>query len=156
MINLLGIQGLRRTVENPKATINSKEAADYFEIFHKYHPQDSILGSIGIWTGFDFAEEREKEKDYHDGLAESYECHPGNCLIKPIMTDGREKKKLVSAVSTTMDAILDETLQMVLNFFKFHDSLGRGFSYCYMGISETAAIETPENSGVGRGRESTG
>jgi len=53
--------------ENPKATINSKEAAYYFKIFRKFHPQDSILGSIGIWTGFDFAEEREKVKGTVDG-----------------------------------------------------------------------------------------
>ncbi len=53
--------------ENPKAVINSKEAAYYFKIFRKYHPQDSILGSIGIWTGFDFAEEREKVKGTMDG-----------------------------------------------------------------------------------------
>ena len=42
----------------PTAHINSKEAAFYFKIFHQYHPQDSILDSIGIWTGFDFEEER--------------------------------------------------------------------------------------------------
>jgi asparagine synthase (glutamine-hydrolysing) len=53
--------------ENPKATINSREAAYYFKIFRKFHPQDSILGSIGIWTGFDFAEEREKVKGTIDG-----------------------------------------------------------------------------------------
>ncbi|MFO7557312.1 MAG: asparagine synthase B [Desulfobacterales bacterium] len=53
--------------ENPKATINSKEAAYYFKIFREYHPQDSILGSIGIWTGFDFTEEREKVKGTVDG-----------------------------------------------------------------------------------------
>ena len=53
--------------ENPKATINSKEAAYYFKIFREYHPQDSVLGSIGIWTGFDFAEEREKVKGTVDG-----------------------------------------------------------------------------------------
>ena len=53
--------------EHPKAVINSKEAAYYFKIFRKYHPQDSILGSIGIWTGFDFAEEREKVKGTMDG-----------------------------------------------------------------------------------------
>ncbi|MCK5543982.1 MAG: asparagine synthetase B, partial [Desulfobulbaceae bacterium] len=53
--------------ENPGAVINSKEAAYYFKIFRKYHPQDSILGSIGIWTGFDFAEEREKVKGTMDG-----------------------------------------------------------------------------------------
>jgi len=53
--------------ENPRATINSKEAAYYFKIFREYHPQDSILGSIGIWTGFDFAEEREKVKGTVDG-----------------------------------------------------------------------------------------
>jgi asparagine synthase (glutamine-hydrolysing) len=52
---------------HPKATINSKEAAYYFKIFRQYHPQDSILGSIGIWTGFDFAEERQKVKGTVDG-----------------------------------------------------------------------------------------
>ncbi len=57
----------RIKVENPKATINSREAAYYFKIFRKYHPQDSILGSIGIWTGFDFAEEREKVRGTVDG-----------------------------------------------------------------------------------------
>ncbi|VBB43828.1 Asparagine synthetase [uncultured Desulfatiglans sp.] len=53
--------------ENPEAVINSKEAAYYFKIFRGFHPQDSILGSIGIWTGFDFAEEREKVKGTVDG-----------------------------------------------------------------------------------------
>ncbi len=57
----------RIVAENPKATINSKEAAYYFKIFREYHPQDSVLGSIGIWTGFDFAEEREKVKGTVDG-----------------------------------------------------------------------------------------
>lgn len=52
---------------HPKAIINSKEAAYYFKIFREYHPQDSILGSIGIWTGFDFAEEREKVRGTVDG-----------------------------------------------------------------------------------------
>jgi asparagine synthase (glutamine-hydrolysing) len=52
---------------HPNAVINSKEAAYYFKIFREYHPQDSILGSIGIWTGFDFAEEREKVKGTVDG-----------------------------------------------------------------------------------------
>ncbi len=46
---------------NPEAVINSKEAAYYYKIFRQYHPQDSVLKSIGIWTGFDFAEEREKK-----------------------------------------------------------------------------------------------
>jgi asparagine synthase (glutamine-hydrolysing) len=45
--------------ENPHAVINGKEAAYYFKIFKKYHPQESVLKSIGIWTGFDFVEERE-------------------------------------------------------------------------------------------------
>ncbi|MFZ7112330.1 MAG: asparagine synthase B [Desulfatiglandales bacterium] len=54
-------------VEHPEATINSKEAAFYFKIFREFHPQDSILGSIGIWTGFDFAEEREHVKGTVDG-----------------------------------------------------------------------------------------
>ncbi len=53
--------------ENPNAIINSREAAYYYKIFRKFHPQDSILGSIGIWTGFDFAEEREKVKGTVDG-----------------------------------------------------------------------------------------
>ena len=53
--------------QNPKAVINSKEAAYYFKIFQQYHPQESILGSIGIWTGFDFAEEREKVFGTVDG-----------------------------------------------------------------------------------------
>jgi asparagine synthase (glutamine-hydrolysing) len=57
----------RIKAENPKAVINSKEAAYYFKIFQKYHPQESILGSIGIWTGFDFAEEREKVSGTVDG-----------------------------------------------------------------------------------------
>ncbi|TVR30645.1 MAG: asparagine synthase B [Spirochaetaceae bacterium] len=43
---------------NPMASIKSKEAGLYYKIFRQYHPQDSILGSIGIWEGFDFAEER--------------------------------------------------------------------------------------------------
>jgi asparagine synthase (glutamine-hydrolysing) len=46
--------------DNPEATITSKEAALYFRIFREFHPQNSILKSIGIWSGFDFAEEREK------------------------------------------------------------------------------------------------
>jgi asparagine synthase (glutamine-hydrolysing) len=44
--------------ENPNAIINSREAAYYYKIFRKFHPQDSILGSIGIWTGFDFQRNR--------------------------------------------------------------------------------------------------
>ena len=35
--------------------------------FRQFHPQDSILGSIGIWSGFDFAEEREHVKGTVDG-----------------------------------------------------------------------------------------
>ena len=57
----------RIKAENPKATINSREAAYYFKIFQKYHPQESVLGSIGIWTGFDFAEERENVQGTMDG-----------------------------------------------------------------------------------------
>ncbi|MFC1926803.1 asparagine synthase B [Chloroflexota bacterium] len=57
----------RIKAENPKAVINSREAAYYFKIFRQFHPQDSILGSIGIWTGFDFAEEREKVRGTVDG-----------------------------------------------------------------------------------------
>jgi asparagine synthase (glutamine-hydrolysing) len=51
----------RIKAENPQAVINSKEAAYYFQIFRQYHPQDSVLASIGIWNGFDFSEEREKK-----------------------------------------------------------------------------------------------
>ena len=57
----------RIKAENPQATINSQEAAYYFKIFRQFHPQDSILGSIGIWTGFDFTEEKEKVKGTMDG-----------------------------------------------------------------------------------------
>ncbi|MCF8083447.1 MAG: asparagine synthase B [Deltaproteobacteria bacterium] len=57
----------RIKAENPQAVINSKEAAYYFKIFREFHPQDSILKSIGIWTGFDFAEEREHVKGTVDG-----------------------------------------------------------------------------------------
>ena len=57
----------RIKAENPDSVINSKEAAYYFKIFREFHPQDSILGSIGIWTGFDFAEEREHVKGTVDG-----------------------------------------------------------------------------------------
>jgi asparagine synthase (glutamine-hydrolysing) len=57
----------RIVAENPKATINSREAAYYFKIFRQFHPQDSVLGSIGIWTGFDFAEEREEVRGTMDG-----------------------------------------------------------------------------------------
>ncbi len=43
----------------PDAGLGSKEAAYYFKIFRRYHPQDSVLGSIGIWSGFDFPEEQQ-------------------------------------------------------------------------------------------------
>jgi asparagine synthase (glutamine-hydrolysing) len=67
----------RIKAENPDATINSREAAYYFKIFRKYHPQDSILGSIGIWTGFDFAEERERVRGTMDGdLKHTHEEKP--------------------------------------------------------------------------------
>ena len=57
----------RVKAENPHAVINSKEAAYYYKVFRQFHPQDSILGSIGIWTGFDFAEEREQVRGTVDG-----------------------------------------------------------------------------------------
>ncbi len=57
----------RIKAENPKATINSREAAYYYKIFRRFHSQDSILGSIGIWTGFDFSEERERVRGTVDG-----------------------------------------------------------------------------------------
>ena len=53
--------------DHPLAVINSKEAALYFKIFREFHPQDSILKSIGIWTGFDFAEERQEVRGTMDG-----------------------------------------------------------------------------------------
>ncbi|MFO7783600.1 MAG: asparagine synthase B [Desulfatiglandales bacterium] len=57
----------RLKAENPDAVLSSKEAAYYFKIFRRYHPQNSILRSIGIWTGFDFTEEREKVHGTVDG-----------------------------------------------------------------------------------------
>ncbi|MDY7107368.1 MAG: asparagine synthase B [Planctomycetota bacterium] len=57
----------RIKAENPQAVLNSKEAAYYYSIFRRYHPQDSILGSIGIWTGFDFEEERAQVRGTMDG-----------------------------------------------------------------------------------------
>lgn len=57
----------RIKAENPKATINSREAAYYFKLFRQFHPQDSVLSSIGIWTGFDFSEERERVRGTVDG-----------------------------------------------------------------------------------------
>ena len=65
----------RIVAQNPRSTINSKEAAYYFKIFRQFHPQDSVLGSIGIWTGFDFAEEREKvmsPTNYRNGESGRY------------------------------------------------------------------------------------
>jgi asparagine synthase (glutamine-hydrolysing) len=53
----------------PHAKIDSKEAAYYFRIFRRYHPQDSVLNSIGIWTGFNFAEERQKINGTVEGAA---------------------------------------------------------------------------------------
>jgi asparagine synthase (glutamine-hydrolysing) len=50
----------RIKAQNPNAIINSKESAYYYQIFKKHHPQESVLKSIGIWQGFDFAEERQK------------------------------------------------------------------------------------------------
>jgi asparagine synthase (glutamine-hydrolysing) len=58
---------LRLKAENPEAKITSKEAAYYFKIFRQFHPQKSILNSIGIWRGFDFAEERQKIQGTVDG-----------------------------------------------------------------------------------------
>jgi len=46
--------------DHPQSSINSREAAYYFKIFRRFHPQDSILPSIGIWKGFDFDEERQQ------------------------------------------------------------------------------------------------
>ncbi len=57
----------RIKAENPDAVINSREAAYYFKIFRSFHPQDSVLKSIGIWEGFDFTEEREHVEGTIDG-----------------------------------------------------------------------------------------
>jgi asparagine synthase (glutamine-hydrolysing) len=57
----------RLKAENPEAKITSKEAAYYFKIFRQFHPQKSILNSIGIWRGFDFVEERQKVQGTVDG-----------------------------------------------------------------------------------------
>jgi asparagine synthase (glutamine-hydrolysing) len=57
----------RIRARHPNAHINSKEAAYYFQIFRNFHPQDSILNSIGIWTGFEFAEERQAVQGTIDG-----------------------------------------------------------------------------------------
>lgn len=57
----------RVRAENPQAQINTKEAAYYFSIFRRFHPQESVLSSIGIWTGFDFAEERAQVRGTMDG-----------------------------------------------------------------------------------------
>jgi asparagine synthase (glutamine-hydrolysing) len=57
----------RIRTQHPEAIIDSKEAAYYFQIFRQYHPQDSILNSIGIWRGFDFAEERQPVHGTVDG-----------------------------------------------------------------------------------------
>jgi len=70
----------RLKIENPKAILESREAAYYFKIFRKYHPQDSVLGSIGIWTGFNFAEERESVSGtIGDELEHDYQELAGNC-----------------------------------------------------------------------------
>ena len=57
----------RIVADNPQATINSREAAYYFKIFRQFHSQKSVLSSIGIWTGFDFAEERAEVRGTVDG-----------------------------------------------------------------------------------------
>ncbi|MFP3866661.1 MAG: asparagine synthase B [Desulfobacteraceae bacterium] len=57
----------RIKAQYPQAAINSREAAYYFQIFRQFHPQDSVLKSIGIWQGFDFAEEREHVQGTVDG-----------------------------------------------------------------------------------------
>jgi asparagine synthase (glutamine-hydrolysing) len=81
--------------QNPKAVINSKEAAYYFKIFKQYHPQESILGSIGIWTGFDFAEERERvcgtvDGDLKHNHAEEDSNEAGNIDIEELADEDVE------------------------------------------------------------------
>jgi asparagine synthase (glutamine-hydrolysing) len=73
----------RIRAQHPDAIINSKEAAYYFQIFRQFHPQDSILSSIGIWTGFDFAEERRPVQGTIDGdLRYQYPKNQGKELRK--------------------------------------------------------------------------
>jgi asparagine synthase (glutamine-hydrolysing) len=48
----------RIVADNPHATLQTKEAAYYFTLFQQRFPQRSVLDTVGIWTGFDFAEER--------------------------------------------------------------------------------------------------
>jgi len=60
-MSLTVISRLYRTMKHAALSVTgrftiTKEAAYYFIIFREYHPQDSILRSIGIWTGFDFDE----------------------------------------------------------------------------------------------------
>jgi asparagine synthase (glutamine-hydrolysing) len=57
----------RIRVQHPKSVINSKEAAYHFQRFRRFHPQNSVLKSIGIWTGFDFNEERASVRGTLDG-----------------------------------------------------------------------------------------
>ncbi len=53
--------------EYPDAEINSREAAYYFSLFNEYFPQKSARDAVGIWTGFDFAEERNPVSGTVDG-----------------------------------------------------------------------------------------
>ncbi len=55
--------------------LSSRGAAYYFKIFQRFHPKDSALGSIGIWTGFDFAEEREQVRGTVDGGLKPFPEH---------------------------------------------------------------------------------
>ncbi len=57
----------RIVAQNPGATLNSKEAAYYFTFFRERFPQRSVLDTVGIWTGFDFAEERGSVRGTVDG-----------------------------------------------------------------------------------------
>jgi len=43
------------------------EAPYYFKVFRQFYPQNSVLGSIGVWPGFDFAEQRENVRGTVDG-----------------------------------------------------------------------------------------
>jgi asparagine synthase (glutamine-hydrolysing) len=52
----------RICAESPHASINSKEAAYYYQIFRTHYPHDSALRTVGIWNGFNFPEEREPIK----------------------------------------------------------------------------------------------
>lgn len=63
--------------EAPDAGLTSKEAAYYYKIFRGWHPQVSVLQTVGMWAGFDFAEERAPITGTVDGELR----HPVPCCV---------------------------------------------------------------------------